>query len=267
VVHNSNGRSKTGTDGRGRVAATAPATPAAAGRRARRREARRDAILRAAGQIFRQRGYAHTGMREIAAAAALSAADLYHYFRGKDEILFYCQDRALDRLSAAAADVQAAASGAADRLRRLLAAHVQTILDDVDGGTAHLHVESLSPALRARVVQKRDRYEQQVRRLVAEGVATGEFRPAPVDLTVRAMLGAVNSTVTWFRAGGPQRADEVAAATAEFLVRGLAPPASAPAPGNGRATSRAPRAAREPDPGRAAGAADAAAGSNGRRRR
>src|SRR6266853_2313167 len=67
----------------------------------RRYLARRLEILRAAGREFRVRGFAETGMRDIAAASDLSPANLYNYFRGKHEILFFCQDTALDHLLAA----------------------------------------------------------------------------------------------------------------------------------------------------------------------
>ena len=77
-----------------RLHAAGPASAA----RARRYDARRDGILRAAARIFRERGFSDTGMRDIAVATDLSPANLYHYFKGKDEILFYCQDRALDRM-------------------------------------------------------------------------------------------------------------------------------------------------------------------------
>ena len=62
----------------------------------RRAEAQRLNILRAAARVFRQRGFAGAGMREIAREADLSPGNLYHYFRGKHEILFFCQDRWLD---------------------------------------------------------------------------------------------------------------------------------------------------------------------------
>ena len=75
--------------------------PDGAGRARRRAEARRVEILKAASSVFRTRGFAAAGMREIAVAADLSPGNLYHYFRGKDEILYFCQDRALDRLLAA----------------------------------------------------------------------------------------------------------------------------------------------------------------------
>ena len=190
-------------------------------RRSRRRDSRRDEILRAAAGMFRERGFADTGMRDIAGAADLSAANLYHYFRGKDEILFYCQDRAVDRMLATVTRAQRLRAPVADRLKGVLIAHAQTLLDEIEGATAHLQVESLAPPLRTQIVAKRDRYEHALRKLIAEGAKRGEFVAPDPALVVRAMLGALNSLVVWFDPRGPKTAAAVGEETAAFLLRGL----------------------------------------------
>ena len=89
----------------------------------------------------------------------------------------------------------------AERLRAVLVTHVLTMLDEVEGATAHLQVEGLAPALRARIVRKRDRYERALRRLVTEGIRDGVFVAGNTALLTRAMLGALNWIVTWYRPG------------------------------------------------------------------
>lgn len=179
-------------------------------------------ILRAASQLFRERGFADTGMRDIADAVDLSPANLYHYFDGKHELLFYCQDRALDRMLDAVASARRTTSSATERLRLVFTAHVHTLLDDIEGATAHMQMETLPPPLRSAIVKKRDRYEHALRRLVAAGVRSGELVDMQPAIVARAMLGAMNWTVTWFRPGGVETAAAVGEVISRFLVRGIA---------------------------------------------
>src|SRR5216117_2708083 len=106
----------------------------------RRAEARRVEILRAAAQIFRSRGFAGAGMREIAIAADLSPGNLYHYFRGKEELLFFCQDQSLNRLLEALVTARRMRATAAVRLRALALAHELCLIDEFAGSSAHFEV-------------------------------------------------------------------------------------------------------------------------------
>ena len=187
----------------------------------RRAEARRVEILRAAARVFRERGFAETGMRNIAAEAGLSPGNLYHYFEGKHEILYFCQDRSLDTMQAALQSARLSGEPAADKLRAVILAHIHCLLDELEGSTAHLEVEALPNDLRAKIVRKRDRYEHGIRRLIAGGVRSREFAPCDAKLVTRAVLGAANWTARWFRPEGPKSSAAVAEALADYLVRGL----------------------------------------------
>jgi AcrR family transcriptional regulator len=187
----------------------------------KRAEARRLEILRGAARVFRKRGFAAAGMREIAREIDLSPGNLYHYFKSKDEILFFCQDRSLDVMLAALQSARLSGRSPAEQLGSALRAHVHCLLDELEGAVAHLEVEALPDELRAPIIQKRDRYERGIRRMVSAGVRQGAFAPCDARLITRAMLGAVNWSARWFRPEGPRSAASVADALADYLIGGL----------------------------------------------
>lgn len=212
------------------------------GRLRRRYLARRLEILRAAGSEFRARGFAETGMRDIAAAADLSPANLYNYFRGKHEILFFCQDVSLDRLLAALGKARRLRGSAGDKLRLVIVSHLRCVLDEVEGAAAHLLTSALPPRLQRGLVVKRDRYEEGVRQLIASGARAGEFVSCDPALAARAVLGALNWSVRWFSPEGPMTAAEIAEGFADYLIRGLlAKPDTVRPAGSTRAAQRIAR--------------------------
>lgn len=182
---------------------------------------KRVAIMRAAARVFRERGFAAAGMRDIAVAADLSPGNLYHYFRGKNELLFFCQERAVDRLLEALASARRDRRPLPLRLRDLAVAHVLCLVDEIEGSAAHLEVDALPPRLRTRIVAKRDTYERGVRALVAGGVRAGRLRAADTTVSTRAFLGALNWTAHWFRPEGTQSPQQVAGLVADYAVAGL----------------------------------------------
>jgi AcrR family transcriptional regulator len=187
----------------------------------RRYVARRLQILRAAGKMLRMQSFSDMKMRDIAAAADLSPANLYNYFKGKHELLFFCQDNSLDRMLAALRTARSAEASAAEKLRLVIESHLRCVLDDVEGSAAHLLTSNLPARLQRPLIAKRDRYEDGVRQLIVTGIQSGEFMPCDAALATRAILGALNWSVRWFSPEGALTASQIAEEFSYFLIRGL----------------------------------------------
>ena len=85
---------------------------------------KRDAILRAAIDVFADRGYFSAQVADVARAAGVAAGTVYLYFKSKDDLLVSIFDRSmregLTRGRAAVADLH----DPRERLRRLARAHL-----------------------------------------------------------------------------------------------------------------------------------------------
>ncbi len=160
-------------------------------------------------------------MRDIAEAAALSPANLYNYFRGKHDLLFFCQDNSLDRMIAALDKARRMRTSGAAKLRLVISSHLRCLLDEVEGSAAHLLTTALPLRQQRYLVTKRDGYEKGVRNLIVGGMRTGEFVPCDPALATRALLGALNWSVQWFSPDGALTAEQIAEGFADYLIRGL----------------------------------------------
>lgn len=117
------------------------------------------AIVQAAQEVFARRGYHQASMREIAKAADLSLAGLYHYIGGKDELLFFALNGALDVLMGKLDAALAEASAPEAKLQALIRTHLEFAFHN---GTAlkmiNRDFELLPEPRRSEVVAKRHAY-------------------------------------------------------------------------------------------------------------
>nr|AUN37711.1 transcriptional regulator, TetR family [uncultured bacterium] len=83
-------------------------------------DATRGRILEAALELFRDRGFEATTMREIAAAAGVATGAAYYYFDSKDAIVLAFYDQAQKEMADRLEEVLAGSRDLTERLRGIL---------------------------------------------------------------------------------------------------------------------------------------------------
>ena len=182
---------------------------------------RRDDIVSAAGELFSARGFHGTSMRDLAKSLDLQGSSLYAHFASKDDLLWEIIDATAATFVAAAESVPLDGSPV-DRLRGLIAAHLQVISRELPYATVFfqdwIH---LSEGRRTRLIAMRDAYQRRFRDVVAEGVRLGEFATSDVELATLVLLSALNFTYHWLDPRGRLPHEELVARFTEQLVDGL----------------------------------------------
>jgi AcrR family transcriptional regulator len=84
------------------------------------------ALINAAATVFKSKGYRNSTIDDIADAAGVSRPTVYKYTQNKRALLDSMVDAIFDSITARLHEVLATASPPADKLRRLIAIHVET---------------------------------------------------------------------------------------------------------------------------------------------
>ena len=159
---------------------------------------KRDAILRAATQVFARNGFFQSQVADVARAAGVAAGTVYLYFRNKDDLLVSLFERTMRE---AIAEGRAALDGVDDsraRLTRIARLHLERLGRDRDLAVV-FQVElrqSTKFMERFSSTYLRD-YLGLIRETIADGQATGAFR-RDVNPTIAAKVffGALDEMAT-----------------------------------------------------------------------
>jgi TetR/AcrR family transcriptional regulator, cholesterol catabolism regulator len=195
-----------------RGAAGGPRTLDADGRTSAAR-GRQKAILRTAADLFDDRGFYQTSMDDVAAAVNLKKPSLYHYFKSKDELLYWIHDDYITTLETSLAARRESDTDPAHLLRGVMV----DIISFTENNHGYLrtffeNLRDLPPKFQTRIAVKREAYALEVRELV-EACAPSSRTQQEIALLTLGILGTCNWTYQWYRSGrrsmrGPVATDQ-----------------------------------------------------------
>ncbi|HXU09465.1 MAG TPA: TetR/AcrR family transcriptional regulator [Blastocatellia bacterium] len=182
-----------------------------------------DPLLKAAGKLFRQKGFASTTVREIAGAGGMLPGSLHYRYATKESLLLALMEQGITQAINAVRSAIAASRDPIERVRLALRAHLRLLIHEDDTIYVLLYEwRALSGEARETMVRLRDRYDALWDGLLYEAAGTGRLR-TEIDLKLVRLstLGAVNWVAQWYSPGGDLAPDEIADTFANNLLHGI----------------------------------------------
>ena len=184
---------------------------------------KREAILRAATDVFAGRGFFNAQVADVARAAGVAAGTVYLYFRSKDDLLVSIFERTMREALADGQQAVASLRDPADRLRRLARLHLArlgrdrnlAIVFQVELRQSTKFMERFSSTLLRE-------YLGLIRAAIADGQAAGVFRGS-LNATVAAKMffGALDEMATnWILSRRRYSLEADADAVVDLFVNG-----------------------------------------------
>ncbi len=186
---------------------------------------RREELLAIAADLFAQRGFKNTTVRDIADAAGILSGSLYHHFDSKesmvDEILSSFQVELFaryDEILGSDLDVRAKVDAVVRASFEAIDQHHAEVAIFQNDSSYLMEFERFG-YLR----EHNTRFRRMWLGLLREGVESGALRPdVDAELVFRFIRDTVWVAVRWYRPGGELSAEEVADQYLSILLDGIA---------------------------------------------
>jgi AcrR family transcriptional regulator len=181
---------------------------------------RRKQIRRLAAEMFFERGYEATTMRELAAAIDIKTASLYYFFPNKEQILFDLIESVVKQLVLGARHLVDNERTHEQRLASLVVNHVVLhAMRPKESTLGDSELRSLTKKHLRANVRHRDEYERLVVDVLEAGGSDGAFSLIDTKLTAYAIIAHSSHVGTWYRRDGRMSVGDVAEVYVDLALR------------------------------------------------
>ena len=182
---------------------------------------RQNQLLVSAVNVFADKGFHATSMREIARASGMSLAGIYHYVSGKTELLFLIQDRCFAQVIAGAREAIALEITPAERLRAFIRHHVDFFTRHMSDMKVLSHEEDeLTGTMRAQIRRRKREYVSLLLELLEQVHGSAVHQ----QVAAYALFGMMNWIYTWYNPSGAVTPERLAEDMTHLFLHGFLQP-------------------------------------------
>ncbi len=177
-----------------------------------------------AALVFHQRGYDSTSMSDIAKAAGLTKAGLYHHIASKEQLLYTILDYGMDLTDEIVVAPVEQIQNPDERLRQMIERHLRLILQEMNHEvTVILHEDkSLTGAYRRKINQRKKAYIHFVEGLVGDVLKAHHRKDLDPLVSAFALLGMINWCYQWYRPDGRITIPQLVKGITSIFLNGIA---------------------------------------------
>lgn len=180
-------------------------------------------LLEIGARIFAEKGYDATSMRDISTAAGVSKALLYHHFASKDAIYAQIAFDSTQHLNRFVEARIPADGSAAEKVRAFMVATASFFSQHRAAWIAASNAfwSERNQHRQDERLARRKAFENRLRELIREGVASGEFRDVDPADAGRLILSGVNWMHRWYDPAKTHTAEEIVERYADIVLNGI----------------------------------------------
>src|SRR5262247_1912123 len=132
----------------------------------------RSRVYEVAAEVFHRKGYDNTSMSDVASAAGLTKAGLYHHVSSKESLLYTVLDSGLDLTESYVMKPLETITDPIERLKTMIELHLRLVLEERNlEVTGLLHeCKTLAPADRTRINRRKKEYVRMSTKVIADAI-------------------------------------------------------------------------------------------------
>ncbi|MEI6185130.1 MAG: TetR/AcrR family transcriptional regulator [Bacteroidota bacterium] len=183
---------------------------------------RKEVIIEKAAELFKEKGYKASGMRELAEVLGVEAASLYNHIKSKSELLHLICFEVANRYNLVLDEIEHKKINSLAKIEEILRFHIHGMINHYqEVYVCDREWKYLEEPYLSNFQTQRRSYRKKIAAIIEQGIQKKEIKAIDAPTAVLIMLHAISGIESWHRSKQKIGAKELEENMIAILISGL----------------------------------------------